>query len=72
MRYNNECFTFTAEHEEPCCGFCDYVCASQNICNHCGPEYGWCNYRRTVNIDDFTPLDEETYQLSIKYMKGEK
>lgn len=37
----------TADDEEPDCMRCDNVCASDEICNQCGPEGWWCHYRRT-------------------------
>ena len=68
----NNFFTFTADHEEPCCGECDYVCASQTICNHCGPEYGWCNYQRTVQREQMTELDETVINLLVEHYKEKR
>ena len=65
-------FTFTADHEEPCCSMCDYICASQAVCNHCGPEYGWCNYQRTVQREQMTELDETTIKLLIEHYKEKR
>lgn len=46
--------------------------ASQNICNHCGPEYGWCNYQRTVQREQMTELDETVINLLIERYKEKR
>ena len=61
-------FTFTADHEEPCCSYCDW-CSSCNDGKHCGPEYGWSRYRRTVSMKDMTPIDEKTIELILDYIR---
>ena len=61
-------FTFTADHEEPCCAWCDFqdTCSGAGV--HCGPKYGWRLYKRTINIKDATPLEQKTIDLVIEYL----
>ena len=58
----------TADHEEPDCLRCEHVCeAGSRHCKHCGPEYGWSEYRREEvvvsdspeedDLDDFNPYN---------------
>ena len=62
-------FAFTADHEEPSCGECDFYdsCAGKN----CGPEYGWRLYRRTINFNDMTQAERLMYKINqIKLCKN--
>ena len=39
---------FTADDEDPDCMECDNVDMPTEFCGStCGPEYGWCGYKRT-------------------------
>ncbi len=38
---------YTADDEEPKCMRCDHCCGSDKICEKCGAEHWWANYRRT-------------------------
>ena len=62
-------FTFTADHEEPCCAYCDLQCNCDGKYVKCGPEYGWNMYRRTVEREQMTELDEKTIELLLEYYK---
>ena len=45
---------YTADDENPDCMCCDHVCSDSNICQYCGPKFGWARYVRTerVNVND--------------------
>ena len=43
--WNDNIVEYTADDEEPDCGRCDNVCASQEICDECGSEYYWQYYK---------------------------
>ena len=43
---------FDADMEEPDCCRCDYCCRGSDICETCGPEYGWCGYKRTEIVEE--------------------
>ena len=62
-------FTFTADHEEPCCHMCDFqaTCAGTGV--KCGPEYGWLRYQRTVERSAMTKPDEKLIKLLVEYYK---
>lgn len=45
--YLDKTTIYTADDEEPDCMKCDNVCASDSVCNICGPDGAWCNYKRT-------------------------
>lgn len=47
MEFFGYCTEYNADDEMPDCGCCDNICASMKVCDHCGPEYGWANYKRT-------------------------
>lgn len=49
-------YILTADDEEPDCGRCMYVTASQKICDECGA--AWKNYRREVFEEE---EDNESY-----------
>ena len=36
---------YDADDEEPDCGICDNM-QDDWACENCGPEYGWCYYKR--------------------------
>lgn len=44
-----ELITFTADDEDPDCMMCDHCTGDYEVCNECGPQYGWNNYSRTEN-----------------------
>lgn len=44
-RYNDK-IVFTADDEEPNCGRCDNMDASDDFCTECGKGW-WCHYQRT-------------------------
>lgn len=69
---NIRMFTFTADHEEPNCGECDYACGSETMCKHCGPEYGWCSYQRTVQREQMTTLDEKVIELLLEHYREKR
>ena len=41
MLNNIESFTFTADHEEPCCHMCDFQATCVGTGVKCGPKYGY-------------------------------
>ena len=43
----NMVMVYTADHEEPKCGRCDYFCGGFDCSGGCGPKYGWNGYTRT-------------------------
>lgn len=56
---------FTADHEEPCCAWCDFQDTCDGIKVQCGPKYGWSKYRRTEEDYNIT-TDEETLLKLIR------
>ena len=43
--------TLTADDENPDCGRCDYINASEDLCvKLCGAEHGWSLYERSECI----------------------
>lgn len=62
--------TIDADSEEPDCMRCDYCC-SNGLCDKCGPEYYWRNYKRTLyhimNEEDIHKL----YNRFIEIAKSE-
>lgn len=58
----------SADDEEPDCGRCEYVCSGQDICDRCGPEYGWANYRHDVSIDEIPLNNKELLDRLHKIM----
>jgi hypothetical protein len=43
---------YSADDEMPDCMCCDRCDSDFDCCNDCGPEYGWCGYRRTEVMGD--------------------
>lgn len=66
MKYTHNTIIWTADDEEPNCGFCD----NQNCygcCKACGAEFGWKYYEREENDSRLNKFASILY-----YNRGER